>query len=201
MEITLRNAKKVLIKYLGNNKSRYYHSLRVAKVAKLLAEKTNENVKDAIIAALLHDIGKAMNEKEVLDLCARNETIMYDFEIFNFPNALHGRAGAIIFEEEFDRNFNPEKFDRIKQAIAYHVAGGENKMSLLDKIIYIADNIEPGKQDRYDQSQEESLLYKIENDKIESIDDCIKLIIDDKKKRAEEQNRISNPLVDNILEI
>ena len=40
MEIILRNAKKILIKYLGNNKSRYYHSLRVAKLAKLLAEKS-----------------------------------------------------------------------------------------------------------------------------------------------------------------
>lgn len=201
MEITLRNAKKVLLKYLGNNKSRYYHSLRVAKLAKLLAEKTNENVEDAIIAALLHDIGKSMSQKEIFELCARNETIMYDFEIYSLPNALHGRAGAIIFEEEFNRNFNPEKFDRIKQAISYHVAGGEEKMSLLDKIIYVADNIEPGKQDRYKQKQEESLLYKIENNELENIDDCIKIIIEEKKKRAEAENRICNPLVDNILEL
>ena len=74
-------------------------------------------------------------------------------------------------------------------------------MTLLDKIIYVADNIDPGKQDRYKQKQEESLLYKIENNELENIDDCIKIIIEEKKKRAEAENRICNPLVDNILEL
>ena len=201
MKITIENAKKVLIKYLGKNTEKVNHSIRVAEIAKKLAEKCGENVKEAVIAALLHDIGKSMNEQEMLNLCLRRETTLYDFELYSYTMALHGKVGAIIFEQEFDKSIDPIAFDRIKQAISYHVAGGEEKMSLLDKIIYVADNIEPGKQDRYKQKQEESLLYKIENNELENIDDCIKIIIEKKKKRAEAENRICNPLVDNILEL
>ena len=102
MDITIENAKEILKKYLKNNKERLYHSIRVAKIAKILAQKNNEAVEDAVIAALLHDIGKSMTQSELLSLCASNETLMYDFEIFQLPNALHGKAGAIIFEKEFD---------------------------------------------------------------------------------------------------
>ena len=41
----------------------------------------------------------------------------------------------------------------------------------------------------------------VENNELENIDDCIKIIIEEKKKRAEAENRICNPLVDNILEL
>ena len=107
MDITIDNAKEILKKYLKNNKERLYHSIRVAKMAKILAQKNDEVLEDTIIAALLHDIGKSMTQSELLSLCASNETLMYDFEIFQLPNALHGKAGAIIFEKEFDRNSNP----------------------------------------------------------------------------------------------
>ena len=201
MDITIDNAKEILKKYLKNNKERLYHSIRVAKIAKILAQKNNEAVEDAVIAALLHDIGKSMTQSELLSLCASNETLMYDFEIFQLPNALHGKAGAIIFEKEFDRNSNPEKFDRIKQAIAYHVAGGEEKMTKLDKIIYIADSIEPEKENRYNSNDKKSLLTKINKGELVDIDEIVKLIIQEKKKRAQENGRECNPLIDNILEL
>lgn len=145
MDITINNAKEVLKKYLKGNKKKLYHSIRVAKVAKILAEKNNVPVDEAVIAALLHDIGKSMTGKEMLEICANREVTMYDFEIFELLDALHGKAGAILFEKEFDRKSNPEKFDRIKHAIASHVAGADDKMNTLDKIVYVADNIEPQK--------------------------------------------------------
>ena len=77
MKITIENAKKVLIKYLGKNTEKVNHSIRVAEIAKKLAEKCGENVKEAVIAALLHDIGKSMNEQEMLNLCLRRETTLF----------------------------------------------------------------------------------------------------------------------------
>ena len=163
MKITIENAKKVLIKYLGKNTEKVNHSIRVAEIAKKLAEKCGENVKEAVIAALLHDIGKSMNEQEMLNLCLRKETTVYDFELYGYTIALHGKVGAIIFEQEFDKSIDPIAFDRIKQAISYHVAGGEEHMSKLDKIIYIADNIEAKKQKRYENKNIRNLVDKLEN--------------------------------------
>ena len=200
MKITIENAKKVLIKYLGKNTEKVNHSIRVAEIAKKLAEKCGENVKEAVIAALLHDIGKSMNEQEMLNLCLRKETTVYDFELYGYTMALHGKVGAIIFEQEFDKSIDPIAFDRIKQAISYHVAGGEEHMSKLDKIIYIEDNIEAKKQKRYENKNIRNLVDKLENNEKIDIDEYVKIIIEEKKKRAKQEGRIVNPLVDNILE-
>ena len=200
MKITIENAKKVLIKYLGKNTEKVNHSIRVAEIAKKLAEKCGENVKEAVIAALLHDIGKSMNEQEMLNLCLRKETTVYDFELYGYTMALHGKVGAIIFEQEFDKSIDPIAFDRIKQAISYHVAGGEEHMSKLDKIIYIADNIEAKKQKRYENKNIRNLVGKLENNEKIDIDEFVKIIIEEKKKRAKQEGRTVNPLVDNILE-
>ena len=200
MKITIENAKKVLIKYLGKNTEKVNHSIRVAEIAKKLAEKCGENVKEAVIAALLHDIGKSMNEQEMLNLCLRKETTVYDFELYGYTMALHGKVGAIIFEQEFDKSIDPIAFDRIKQAISYHVAGGEEHMSKLDKIIYIADNIEAKKQKRYENKNIRNLVDKLENNEKIDIDKYVKIIIEEKKKRAKQEGRTVNPLVDNILE-
>lgn len=205
MNITINNAREVLKKYLTENKKKLDHSIRVAEVAKILAEKNNVPVDEAVIASLLHDIGKSMTNQEMLALCASKEVIMYDFDIFQSPGALHGKAGAILFEKEFDRDSNPEKFDRIKHAISSHVAGADDKMTELDKIVYVADNIEPEKEKKNNGEQTESpkktdsLLSKIKNGEIENLDDCIQIIIEGKKERAKNRGLPCNPLVDNIL--
>ena len=205
MNITINNAREVLKKYLTENKKKLDHSIRVAEVAKILAEKNNVPVDEAVIASLLHDIGKSMTNQEMLALCASKEVTMYDFDIFQSPGALHGKAGAILFEKEFDRESNPEKFDRIKHAISSHVAGADDKMTELDKIVYVADNIEPEKEQKNNGEQTESqkktdsLLAKIKNGEIENLDDCIQIIIEGKKKRAKNRGLPRNPLVDNIL--
>ena len=205
MNITINNAREVLKKYLTENKKKLDHSIRVAEVAKILAEKNNVPVDEAVIASLLHDIGKSMTNQEMLALCASKEVTMYDFDIFQSPGALHGKAGAILFEKEFDRDSNPEKFDRIKHAISSHVAGADDKMTELDKIVYVADNIEPEKEKKNNGEQTESpkktdsLLSKIKNGEIENLDDCIQIIIEGKKERAKNRGLPCNPLVDNIL--
>ena len=99
----------------------------------------------------------------------------------------------------------PEKVDRIKHAISSHVAGADDKMTELDKIVYVADNIEPEKEQKNNGEQTESqkktdsLLAKIKNGEIENLDDCIQIIIEGKKKRAKNRGLPCNPLVDNIL--
>lgn len=192
MEITIRNAKKILTKYLqGKNQKKFEHSIRVARTSKMIAEKCNVSVEDSIIAGLLHDIGKGLSRWQILELANRNNIDIYDFELFETHEALHGKISALLFEEEFD-NTEIERFKNISHAISYHVAGGEDKMTPLDKILYIADNAEPEKNiEFYQQLSNEETIY---------MNKWVKKIIKDKQSRAIQKQRIQNPLIDATLE-
>ncbi len=115
---------------------RYRHSIRVMEEALNLARIFNCDEEKAAIAGLLHDCGKFENEDELLKKA-------YDFDIiqvgsyFNNASLIHGALGAEIARREFQIN----DID-ILNAIRYHTTGREN-MSLLEKIIYISDYIEP----------------------------------------------------------
>lgn len=173
-------------------------------VCRILADKWDASLKnDAIIAGLLHDIGKSMSRLELLHFCTEHNVTMYDFEIFDNLTALHGKASSILFEEEFGSlllktKFPDEKtkekemqrFHAISHAIACHVAGNDS-MNLLDKIVFIADNIEPEKGN--------SILSKIKCGQINHPNACIEEIIQDKLKRAYEKNRVYNPYFDFTL--
>ncbi len=192
MEITIQNAKKILAKYLQEkNKKKFEHSIRVAKTSKMLAEKCNASVEDSIIAGLLHDIGKGLSRWQILELANRNNIDIYDFELFETHEALHGKISALLFEQEFD-DTDKKRYFEISHAISYHVAGGEDKMSNLDKILYIADNAEPKKNPEFYQqlSSEENI----------DINNWVRKIIKDKQNRAIQKQRIQNPLIDATLE-
>ena len=98
MYITLENARKVLDKYLGNNIERFNHSVHVAEIAKILAKEHKIPIDEAVIAALLHDIGKSLTKQQMLEMCIQRGVTVYEFEIFESLSALHGKAGAILFE-------------------------------------------------------------------------------------------------------
>lgn len=192
MEITIRNAKKILTKYLqGKNQKKFEHSIRVARTSKMIAEKCNVSVEDSIIAGLLHDIGKGLSRWQILELANRNNIDIYDFELFETHEALHGKISALLFEEEFD-NTEIERFKNISHAISYHVAGGEDKMTPLDKILYIADNAEPEKNIEFYQ--------QLSNEDTIDMNKWVKKIIKDKQSRAIQKQRIQNPLIDATLE-
>ena len=185
MEISIENAQKVLKKYLEGT-DKYEHSIRVAKISEQLAEKWGASVLDALVAALLHDIGKSMSKQQMLSLCVRNNITIYDFELFENITALHGKISALLFEEEFKGN-DSKKIEEISHAISSHVAGDIN-MSLLDKIIFIADNLDlkEGSTELFDEIK----LGKIDPDS------CIEKIIQQKMKRNEEKGFEYNPLLD-----
>ena len=71
MEITIHNAKKVLKKYLTENRKKLYHSIRVAKVAKILAEKNGVPVDEAVIASLFKATVKDLSNQILLSFCCK----------------------------------------------------------------------------------------------------------------------------------
>lgn len=191
LDITAENAFLILKKYLGEkNQNKYLHSIRVAKTAKMLAEKWGVSKEDAVIVGLLHDIGKSLSSREMLELCVRNGIEMFDFELFGCAVALHGKASSLLFKKEFKED-DSERFNAISDAICSHVAGSED-MSDLGKVVFIADNIEPEKNN--------DILSRIQSGELNDINECIREIIKDKIKRAQKEQREINPILNATLE-
>lgn len=100
-----------------------------------LALRWGEDPEDAAEAAILHDITKKLNLREQLILCGKYGIIPDALEAKS-EKLLHAKTGAAIARHRFGVS------DRVYEAIRWHTTGKAD-MSLLDKIIYMADYIEP----------------------------------------------------------
>lgn len=136
----MKKIKKYLKKQL--TKDRYQHTLGVAYTATAMAMKYNPDttnsdfIKKAELAGLLHDCAKCMSNEKKLKICKKYHISYSEFEAEN-AYLLHGKVGAYIAKSKFGI-----KDDDILQAITWHTTGRPN-MSLLEKIVFIADYIEP----------------------------------------------------------
>ncbi len=116
-------------------KKRVPHILGCYEEAMKLAHFYGADETDAKRAALLHDITKALDGPHQLTLLEEYGIIPDNFSKEN-PKTIHAFTGSLVAERIFGEN------ERVCSAIAWHTTGKEN-MSLLEKIIYIADYIEP----------------------------------------------------------
>ena len=117
---------------------RFDHTLGVAYTSASLAMVHGANVEKALIAGFLHDCAKCLSHEEQLKICEKNNIELSDVERRNH-SLLHAKAGIYIASTKYEIR------DReILDAIRYHTTGREN-MSLLEKIVYIADFIEPNR--------------------------------------------------------
>ncbi len=124
---------KLLKKYISG--SRLKHSLSVEKTAIKLARKFGADEKKAAAAGLLHDIAKDLSKSERNALIKKYKIEMTPLEEAS-PELLHGKLGALILAENGITN------EKILSAVECHTMGADN-MSKLDKIVYLADLIEP----------------------------------------------------------
>ena len=119
------------------SEKRYIHTLGVAETAKKLAEKLGVNPEKAYLAGMVHDIAKEMPVSEMLDFCNKHGIELSGVERNN-PALLHAPVGAVLIKDYgID---DPE----ISDAVKYHTVG-RAEMSLLEKIIYLSDMIEPSR--------------------------------------------------------
>lgn len=118
------------------SEERFEHSVNVSRVARELALKYDYNADNAEIAGLLHDCAKDLDYK-TLEKMVFEYNIKTDEIIQKIPKLLHPLVGAAIAEKKFNIQ-DPA----ILKAIKAHSAGAA-QMSLLDKIIYLSDKIEP----------------------------------------------------------
>lgn len=111
---------------------RFQHSLAVADRAVILAEKYGAHKEKAYLAGLLHDITKNLSDEEQLHFFDSSAIMLSTVEKES-PKVWHAISGG-----EFIKNELKIKDSDIINAVRYHTTGRAN-MSLLEKVIYIAD--------------------------------------------------------------
>ena len=116
---------------------RVNHVLGCRDTAVALAKHWGANETDAARAGLLHDITKALPPQLQLTLCEEYGIILDAFSRKN-PKTLHALTGSLVAERIFGEN------PAVVSAIRYHTTG-KAEMNLLEKIIYVADYMEPNR--------------------------------------------------------
>lgn len=116
---------------------RYEHTLSVAYTAANLAAIHGVDVEKALVAGMLHDCAKCLSHKEQLELCTKNHLPLSDLETAEDSPLIHAKAGSILAKIEYGIT----DVD-ILHAICFHTTG-RPQMSPLEKVIYVADYIEP----------------------------------------------------------
>lgn len=117
---------------------RYKHTLGVVDSALVLGKINGVQKKQVEVAALLHDCAKNLSDDRLLKI-ARKRHIPVDVIMLHEPQLLHGPVGAVIAREKYGVTD-----ESILNAIRYHTTGRVG-MDNLEKIIYLADYIEPGR--------------------------------------------------------
>ncbi|MEA4920290.1 MAG: bis(5'-nucleosyl)-tetraphosphatase (symmetrical) YqeK [Clostridiaceae bacterium] len=116
---------------------RYIHTLGCCEMALSLAYRWGENRQSAMRAAMLHDITKKLTDVEQLKLCEKYG-IINKYNKNEFGTLIHADTAAAVAKDIFGMP------DDVVRAIALHTLGDED-MTRLDKIIYLSDAIEKGR--------------------------------------------------------
>ena len=167
------------------SEKRYSHSLRVSEIALDLAKKYNEDTNKAYIAGLVHDIAKEFTEEQnIYYITKYNLSKRYLKK--ECKNVLHGPVGAAYLKEKYDME------DEICNAVKVHTTASSN-MTMLDKIIFVADKIEPNK-NHLGVEEERKLAYT-------NIDKCIILCLENNIKNLKERDKIFDETIIKTLSI
>ena len=133
--LKLQELRPVALSYL--KAKRIAHVLGTEETAVKLAEKYGADVDKARVAALLHDCTKRLTMEEQLALCEKYGIALDELEQRTLK-LLHAKTGAALAREVFGAD------DEICNAILWHTTGKPD-MTRLEKVIYLADFIEPNR--------------------------------------------------------
>lgn len=182
--VNIKEIEKKLRKALTDK--RYIHTQGVAEEAVKLAEHYGTNKDKALVAALLHDCAKCHTNDQIIKMC-KNYGVYLDDIMKARPIIAHGFLGAEVAKKEY--NINDEE---IINAIKYHTTGKAN-MSLIEKIVYAADCIEPNR-DAYPGLEDVRKLAYVDIDK--ALIKALNNTIDENKSNG----RLIHPLSYEALE-
>lgn len=133
----IEEIKRDLIKNISKN--RYEHTLRVVACSEKLAKIYGVDIDETRLAAFLHDSAKFPSKEKIFEMS--KELGLLDDEIYFYnKEIIHASLAAKIAEDKYGIRDKD-----LLNAIKYHTTGRAN-MSLLEKIIFMADYIEPSRE-------------------------------------------------------
>ena len=154
------------------DEDRFEHTIGVAYTSVCLAMRYGEDLHKAELAGLLHDCAKCIPDDIKLDKCKRNNIPITKAQEQS-PSLLHAKLGAFIAADHYRI-----KDQDILNAIENHTTG-RPAMSLLEKIVYISDYIEPMR-------DKAPNLPKVRKIAFEDLDECMYEILKDTLEYLEE---------------
>ena len=169
-----------LKKYLDED--RLWHTLGVMQMSASLAIRYDYPMERAQLAGLLHDCAKCIPAKKKLKICKDNKIPVTDFER-EHTFLLHAKVGAWVAREKYGVT-DPE----ILSAITWHTTGKED-MTMLEKIIYIADYIEPARNKAPHLTRLRKLAFT-------DIDECMDEILKDSMAYLSENPKTMDPMTE-----
>lgn len=119
-------------------KKRYMHIKGVVDKAVILAKRYGEDIDKCKLAAILHDYAKQFSYDEIEEYIKNNNLAVDELEI-NSRELIHSKIASKIAQNEY--NITDED---VLNAISFHTTGRVG-MSMLEKIIFVADSIEEGR--------------------------------------------------------
>ena len=131
--LPMEQLEPIVLKLLNPN--RINHVLGCRDTAVELARRWGADENDAARAGILHDITKALDGPLQLTLCREYGTILDEFG-YKYPKTLHALTGSLVADRIFGES------PAVVDAICHHTTGKAD-MNLLEKIIYVADYMEP----------------------------------------------------------
>ena len=172
------NEKENLKKKLSSK--RYEHTIGVEYTSTCLAMRYGVDIEKARIAGLLHDCAKYLSSEDKISKCESYGIPVSDYERKN-PELLHAKLGACFANEIYGVTDS-----EILSAIIWHTTGCPD-MSLLDKIVFIADYIEANRDKAEDLPKVRELAFK-------DIDACLLLILEDTIAYLARKKSVTDPM-------
>ena len=166
--------------------SRYQHTIGVAYTAASMGMRYGIDIDRCLKAGLLHDCAKCMDPDEMVALIEKSGEEPTEYELRN-PQLLHQRAGSILAHNHY-HVIDQEILD----AIRHHTTGAPG-MSMLEKIVFIADFIEPG---RYVAPH----LKELRELAFTDIDQCLLHILDDTIEYLKSTGALIDPTTQETFE-
>lgn len=155
---------------------RFEHTLSVAYTAANLAACHGGDIEKALVAGMLHDCAKGLSDHKLLEHCEKHH-IPVSKEERRKPSLLHAKVGSYLAHKKYRVSDTD-----ILNAICYHTTG-RPEMSLLEKIIFVADYMEPGR-------RQAPRLEQIRRTSYADLDQAVLMILEDTLAYLQESSSV-----------
>ena len=163
-------------------KQRLEHTLGVEYTAASLAMCYGENIEYAALSGLLHDCAKYFSGEQQIQKCQEYGISINSFEYQN-PELLHAKLGAYIAKTKYE-----VEEESILQAISCHTTGKPD-MNMLEKILYIADFIEPNRKNIPHLEEIRKLAFQ-------NLDQCLFRILENSLNYLRQKNAVIDTMTE-----